>query len=89
MHIAGGILWFAAVTIYVAVIMLAIIVLIRLYILLPILTKFAKLGCMRLDPNYSTVNNARRLLELEDLQRMNRITPEEYAAKRQDILNDL
>ncbi len=40
-----------------------------------------------IDTNYRTVED--RLDELERLKRRDLVTPEEYAAKRQDILKDL
>ena len=87
--IAGGAFGLLLIAIYVLMIVLTISVLIRLVILLPVLTKLAKLWCERLDPQLGQSDKGHRLLQVEEMLRRKQITPEEYAAKREDILEDL
>jgi uncharacterized membrane protein len=87
--IAGGVFGLILISIYILMIVLTISVLICLVILLPVLTKLAKLWCERLEPQLSQPDKGRRLLQVEEMLRRKQITPEEYAAKRQDILDNL
>jgi uncharacterized membrane protein len=87
--IGGGLLVIVFFVAYLLLFILSLLVLIRLVILLPVLTKLAQVACDRLNPDFDRITNDRRLLELEDLLRLNRITHEEYTAKRAEILNDL
>jgi len=86
----GGILPILIVTVYAVMVALSLIVLWRLVILLPIMTRLATAahGYMR-SLHSDDRPPERRLFDLEDLLRLNAITPEEYEAKRKDILHDL
>ena len=76
--------------IYTLIIILSLIVLWRLVVILPILTTLANAANRHLRSITSPDRSPeRRLIELEDLLRLNAISSEEYAAKRQEILNDL
>jgi uncharacterized membrane protein len=75
------------IAVYAAIFILSLIVLWRLVILLPILTRLAGTAQEFLRSDMRPPE--RRLLEIEDLLRLNRITQEEYNAKRQEILGDL
>jgi uncharacterized membrane protein len=72
---------------YAAIFILSLIVLWRLVILLPILTGLA--GTVQDFLRSDMRPPERRLMEIEDLLRLNRITQEEYNTKRQEILKDL
>jgi uncharacterized membrane protein len=86
--IVGGLLGFVLIVVYVTGIVLTLSVLFRLVILLPVLTKLARAACAQLETT-KEIPTHRRLLDLEDLLRLGRITSEEYDAKRQEILKDL
>ncbi|MCE0484254.1 MAG: hypothetical protein LV479_08460 [Methylacidiphilales bacterium] len=62
-----------------------VVVVVRLFFILPRLDQF--LG--RATNSASGTKLAQRLGELEIAQREHLVTPEEYAAKRQEILKDL
>jgi hypothetical protein len=85
--------WFIVIifAVYAVVITLTILVLWRLIILLPVLTKLVVTMDHFFRGKVEAGNRSPdlRLLDLEDMLRLKKITPEEYAAKRQEILNDL
>ena len=85
----GVIIPIILITVYAVVLGLSLLVLWRLVILLPILTTLAVKAHDALPQPRDENLPERRLLEIEDLLRLNRITQAEYAAKRQEILNDL
>jgi hypothetical protein len=80
----------AVVLIYAVIAALSIVVLWRLVLLLPVLMSLSieARSCLRAIVG-SDRPPERRLLDIEDLLRLQKITPEEYEAKRKDILNDL
>jgi len=88
--ILGGVVPILLLAVYAVMAALSFIILWRLVILLPIITRLANAAddYMR-SLHYDDRPPERRLLDLEDLLRLNAITPEEYAVKRQDILKDL
>ncbi len=87
--IAGGIVGLGLIAIYVLLVVLTVSVLVRLVILLPVLTRLGRLACAHLEARPRQEDKGRRLLEVEKMLRRQQITPEEYDAKRRDILNDL
>jgi len=89
--IFGGAFEVLALAVYALFIGLGIVVLWQLTSLIPALTRLAILGHRFLKEHGDAGDRSpeRRLLELEDQLRLKNITPEEYEAKRREILNDL
>ena len=76
-------------TVYAVLMALTLIVLWRLVILLPMLTDLAVKVHDVLPQSPEARSPERRLLEVEDLFRLNRITQAEYDVKREEILKGL
>jgi hypothetical protein len=87
--IGGGAVVFFIVTMYVVGIALGMVVLYRIAILLPALTKLVERHAAQLPSKDNKISINQRLLELEDLQRLGRISQQEYESMREEILDEV